>query len=235
MYANSKADVGWRVDCIGDLGFWAKDQNGWTHMYDFYPQEIIRCGVKDNWKKAPLSLEICGTFYRWKDQEGYTKEDVKYIFDQTLKWHISSFNPKSSPVPEEWEGLVDDWLKKMGYRFVLRKFSCPETVKRNNKLSFETWWENKGVAPCYKHFALAIRIKNNNDSTTFLTDADIREWLPGDNIYDNGVFIPKTFTPGDYNLQIAIVDPATHKPTIKLAIEGKDAEGWYGLGKIRIE
>ena len=235
MYANSKADVGWRVDCIGDLGFWAKEQNGWTHMYDFYPQEIIRCGVKDNWKKAPLSLEICGTFYRWKDQEGYTKEDVKYIFDQTLKWHISSFNPKSSPVPEEWEGLVDDWLKKMGYRFVLRKFSCPETVKRNNKLSFETWWENKGVAPCYKHFALAIRIKNNNDSTTFLTDADIREWLPGDNIYDNGVFIPKTFTPGDYNLQIAIVDPATHKPTIKLAIEGKDAEGWYGLGKIRIE
>jgi len=64
---------------------------------------------------------------------------------------------------------------------------------------------------------------------------DIREWLPGDNIYDNSVFIPKTFTPGDYNIQIAIVDPATHKPRIKLAIEGKDAEGWYGLGKIRIE
>ena len=27
-YAISKADVGYRADCLGDLGFWAKDQNG---------------------------------------------------------------------------------------------------------------------------------------------------------------------------------------------------------------
>ena len=235
MYANSKANVGWRVDCIGDLGFWAKEQNGWTHMYDYYPQSIIKFGVKDNWKKAPISLEICGTLFRWIDKEGYGKEDVQYIFDQTLKWHISSFNAKSSPVPVELEPLVNDWLKKMGYRFVLRKFSSPEMVKRNSKLPFETWWENKGVAPCYKHFPLAIRIKNNKDSITFLTDANIREWLPGDNLYDNVVFIPKNFTPGNYNVQIGIVDPLTGKPKIQLAIEGKDAEGWYGLGKIKIE
>lgn len=54
---------------------------------------------------------------------------------------------------------------------------------------FETWSENKGVAPCYKHFSLAIRLKNTKDSITFLTDVDIREWLPGDNLYDNSVFI----------------------------------------------
>lgn len=38
-YGMSQTDVGWRVDCIGDLGFWAEDQNGWTHMYDYYPRE----------------------------------------------------------------------------------------------------------------------------------------------------------------------------------------------------
>lgn len=234
-YANSKAHVGWRVDCIGDLGFWAKDQNGWTHMYDYYPESIIRFGVKDDWKKAPVSLEVCGTFFWWKDKEGYTDKDVKYIFDQTLKWHISSFNAKSSPVPAELEPLVNDWLKKMGYRFVLRKFSCPQTVKRNSKLAYETWWENKGVAPCYKHFSLAVRLTNSKDSITWLTDADIREWLPGDNIYDNSVFVPKNFTPGDYTVQVAIVDPLSGAPKIQLAIEGKDAGGWYVLGKIKIE
>jgi hypothetical protein len=234
-YASSQAHVGWRVDCIGDLGFWAKDQNGWTHMYDYYPESIIKFGVKNDWKKAPISLEICGTLFRWKDEEKYNQQQVKYIFDQTLKWHISSFNAKSSPVPPEWEPLVNDWLKKMGYRFVLRKFSCPESVKRNSRLPFETWWENKGVAPCYKHFPLAIKLKNSKDSITFLTDADIREWLPGDNLYDNSVFVPKNFTPGDYNVQIAIVDPLTAKPKIQLAIEGKDAEGWYNLGNIKIE
>jgi len=234
-YASSKDNVGWRVDCIGDLGFWAKDQNGWTHMYDYYPQTIIRCGVQDDWKKAPISLEICGTLFWWKDKEGYNKEEVKYIFDQTLKWHISSFNAKSSPVPAEWEPLVNEWLKRMGYRFVLRRFSCPQSVQRNNRLSFETWWENKGVAPCYKNFSLAIRLKNNKDSTTFLTDANIREWMPGDNLYDNSVFIPGNFSPGNYNVQIGIVDPSTGKPKISLAIEGKDTEGWYDLGKIKIE
>ncbi|MEO8762719.1 MAG: DUF4832 domain-containing protein [Ginsengibacter sp.] len=234
-YANSRGNVGWRVDCIGDLGFWAKDQNGWTHMYDYYPESIIRFGVKDDWKKAPVSLEICGTLFSWKDKEGYKSKEVKYIFDQTLKWHISSFNAKSSPVPPEMEPLVNDWLKKMGYRFVLRKFSCPEMVKRNGRLPFETWWENKGVAPCYKHFPLAIKLINEKDSITWLTDADIREWLPGDNLYDNSVFIPKNFTPGNYTIQIGIVDPLNGKPKIQLAIKGKDSSGWYPLGKLKIE
>jgi hypothetical protein len=204
-------------------------------VYGYYPQSIVRFGVKDAWKKAPVSLEVCGTFFWWKDKEHYTDKDVKYIFDQTLKWHISSFNAKSSPVPVELEPLVNDWIKKMGYRFVLRKFSCPQTVKRNGKLPYETWWENKGVAPCYKHFALAIRLINNKDSITWLTDADIREWLPGDNIYDNSVFIPENFAPGDYAVQVGIVDPLSGQPKIQLAIEGKDESGWYALGKIKIE
>ena len=114
MYADSQIPVGWRVDCIGDLGFWAAEQNGWSHMYDFYPREIINCNMQDDWKKSPLSFEICGTFLTWRDEQKYNREQVKYIFDQSLKWHMSSFNAKSSPVPPEWKDLVDDWLKKMG-------------------------------------------------------------------------------------------------------------------------
>ncbi|HEX8041568.1 MAG TPA: DUF4832 domain-containing protein [Chryseosolibacter sp.] len=234
-YALSKRHVGWRVDCIGDLGFWAKDQNGWTHMYDFYPQSIIEYGTKDAWETAPISLEICGTFLSWRDKEHYGAEQVKYIFDQTLKWHISSFNAKSSPVPPEWEGMVNDWLKKMGYRFVLRRFTYPEKVKSNSKLDFESWWENKGVAPCYQRFPLAIRFSNKNGSTDFLTAADIRTWLPGDNIYNDAIFIPKDIKPGEYDVQIALLNPLTNKPKVLLAIEGKDKEGWYNLGKITVE
>lgn len=234
-YALSKRHVGWRVDCIGDLGFWAKDQNGWTHMYDFYPQSIIEYGTKDAWETAPISLEICGTFLSWRDREHYGAEQVKYIFDQTLKWHISSFNAKSSPVPPEWEPLVNDWLKKMGYRFVLRRFTYPEKVKSNSKLDFESWWENKGVAPCYQRFPFAIRLTNKNGSTDFVTAADIRTWLPGDNLYNDAIFIPKDMKPGEYDVQIALLNPLTNKPKVLLAIEGKDKEGWYTLGKLTVE
>ena len=73
----------------------------------------------------------------WKEK-GW---DVDYIIDQSLKWHISSFNAKSSPVPVEWKPQVDRWLKKMGYRFVLRKFTYPNEISSSGQLAFTSWWE----------------------------------------------------------------------------------------------
>jgi hypothetical protein len=234
-YANSRISVGWRVDCIGDLGFWADEQNGWTHMYDFYPREIINCDVQDSWKQSPLSFEICGTFSTWRDKQGYGREEVQYIFDESLKWHMSSFNAKSSPVPEEWSDLVDDWLKKMGYRFALRRFTYPLEVKQNGKLAFTSWWENKGVAPCYKDFIPAIRLKSGEDEAVMiLPDVNLKEWLPGDIVFDDAVFVPLDLPVGTYDMQIALVDRLKHQPKINLAIEGKVGEGWYQLGKINI-
>ena len=238
-YGLSRANVGWRVDCIGDLGFWGTE---WTHMHDYYPQGIINFGMKDAWKTAPVSLEVCGTLLSWYGEkgtckycQGYTVEDVKDIINETLKWHISSFNAKSSGVPPEWKHLIDDWLKKMGYRYVLRSFSFPETVAPNQKLLFKSWWDNKGVAPCYKNFLLAVRIKNKNRTEIFITDADITTWLPGDNVYDDAVFIPPDMPSGEYDLQIGIVDPTSHEPKVNLAIEGRDSEGWYQIGRIKIK
>ncbi|NOY37290.1 MAG: DUF4832 domain-containing protein [Chlorobi bacterium] len=234
QYALSKANVGWRVDCLGDLGFWAKEQNGFTHMFDRYPQDVINCGMQDAWKKAPVSLEACGTIKGWKENQGYSIEDVRFIIHESLLWHISSFNNKSSPVPEEWRPEIDKWLKKMGYRFILRKFTYPESVIPDGKLSFTSWWENGGVAPCYKNYLLAIRLTNPAYSKIFITKADIKSWLPGNNLYDNAVFIPLEMPAGFYTLQIGIIDPLTSKPEINLAIEGRDTEGWYTMGKIKI-
>jgi hypothetical protein len=198
--------------------------------------------MKDAWKKAPVSLEVCGTIKSWKGAkgsceycQGYTIDDVNYIIDETLKWHISSFNAKSSGVPDEWRPLIDRWLKKMGYRFVLRSFSYPGSAARGEKISFLSWWDNKGVAPIYKKYLLALRLKNDAGSEVLITDADIRSWFPGDNIYDDAVFIPGDMTAGTYQLQVGIVDIQGHEPKINLAITGRDPEGWYSLGKIEIK
>jgi hypothetical protein len=243
-YGLSLANVGWRVDCIGDLGFWAedKDKPGWTHMYDAYPQGIINFGMKDAWKKAPVSLEVCGTIKSWKGKrdsceycQGYSIEQVNYIIDETLKWHISSFNAKSSGVPEEWRPLIDRWLRKMGYRFVLRSFSYPEFVTPGEGLNFKSWWDNKGVAPIYKKFLLAIRLTNDKRSEVIITDADINSWFPGDNLYDDAIFVPRDMPAGIYQLQIGIVDRQSHEPKVNLAIKGRDTDGWYPVGKIEIK
>ncbi len=227
MYGLSQADVGWRIDCLGDVGGFSPR---WSHMMDYYPQGIVNFGMQDAWKKAPVSLEVCWVMQKWYD-EGW---DVDYIIDQSLKWHISSFNGKSSAVPEEWWPSVNRWLNKMGYRFVLRNFSYPASVASDGKVSFQSWWENKGVAPCYKDFLLAYRLKSASGEKIFIMDADIREWLPGDIIHNDAFYIPKDFPSGEYNLQVAIVDKIDNKPVVQLAIEGKDKEGWYQLGKLNV-
>jgi hypothetical protein len=227
MYALSQADVGWRVDCLGDMGGFSPT---WSHMDDYYPQAIINFGVREAWKKAPVTLEVCWVMQHWKDQ-GW---DVDHIIDESLKWHISSFNAKSSPVPREWRLAVDRWLKKMGYRFVLRKFTYPATARPNGELSFTSWWDNKGVAPCYKEFILALRLKNEEKTKIIATNADIGTWLPGDNLYDDTVLIPSDVPAGEYDLQICILDPVANEPKVQLAISGRQPDGWYHLGKIRI-
>jgi len=228
-YGLSQANVGWRVDCLGDMGGFGNPN--WSHMMDYYPQGIINFGMKDAWKTGPVSLEVCWVMQKWQD-EGW---DVDYIIDESLKWHISSFNSKSSAVPKEWWPSVNHWLKRMGYRFVLRSFSYPAFVSPNKKLDFKYWWDNKGVAPIYKKFLLAIRLTNEKRSEVLLTDADITTWLPGDNLYDDAVFIPLDMPVGIYQLQIGIVDRQSHEPKVKLAIEGRDTEGWHSVGKIEIK
>lgn len=234
-YGISQANVGWRVDCVGDLGFWADEQGGWTHMYDYYPRGIIEYGMRDAWKKAPISLEICGTLLSWKDREKYDLDDVRYIFDEALKWHISSFNAKSSAVPDEWWPEVNRWLNRMGYRYVLRRISYPDKVRPHGKLGFRSWWENKGVAPIYRDYTLAFRMVGSSRTEVFYCDEDMREWLPGDISWQDAIFMPVDMPEGEYELQISVLCPHTLKPAVKLAIEGRTDDGWYPLGKIVVE
>jgi hypothetical protein len=199
-------------------------------MFDLYPQAVATFGIQDAWKTGPVAFEACWVMQHWKNQ-GW---DLKYIIEQSLKWHISTFNNKSSAVPEEWRPEVDRWLKQMGYRFVLRRFSYPSTVTPQGKLAFTTWWENKGVAPCYRRFPLALRLRGENRTEVMVTGADVRSWLPGDVAYDDAIFVPADMPAGDYRIGVALLGLDGKTPKVRLAIDGVGADGWYELGKVTV-
>jgi hypothetical protein len=227
-YALSKRPVGWRVDCLGDMGGFSKT---WSHMNDYYPETLIETGMQESWRRAPVTMEVCWVMQYWKNQ-GW---DIDHIIDESLKWHISSFNAKSSPVPQEWWPQVNRWLKHMGYRLVLRKFTYPSRVRAGEPLAFTSWWDNKGVAPCYRQFTVALRIRNAAHAEVMLTDADITGWLPGDSLCNGSVPVPFVLPAGDYEIDLGILDPQSKVPKVKLAIEGRREDGWYRLGSIRVE
>ena len=221
--------AGWRLDCWGDM----RGTTGahWCHMLDFYPQQIARAGIQDVWQRSPVSLETCWVPGGWKEK-GY---DLDYIIAQALRWHVSSVNIKSSAIPPEWKKAFDEFQKKMGYRFILRRLEYPQVVLAGRMLPLHMWWLNAGVAPVYRPYELALELRSASSSAEIKLPVDVRKWLPGDAAFDSTVYIPESLKPGSYRLRVALLDPRTGQPAIKLANEGLQPDGWYDFGGIAVQ
>lgn len=218
--------AGWRLDCWGDLGGRGKSM---MHMLDLYPQQVVRTGIEEIWRRSPVSLETCGTPLSWK-QWGYTDKQLQYIFDQALRWHASSINIKSTAIPPEWKPAFREFEKRIGYRFILRRLEYPASARGGAMIPLSMWWLNAGVAPVYGEYWLAVRIGD----AVVRVPVDIRKWLPGDAVFDGSLYVPEEVKPGRQRLQIAIVSPRTGQPAIRLAMEGRQPDGWYDIGAIDI-
>jgi hypothetical protein len=223
--------AGWRLDCWGDMRTRSDDPYFPAEMLDIYPQQIVRAGIQDVWQRSPVSLESCGVPGAWFKQ-GW---DVSYILDQALRWHVSSVNIKSSAIPPEWKKPFDEFQKKMGYRFILRRLEYPRAAKAGSMMPLHMWWLNAGVAPVYRKYWLAVELRSDQGSTVIKLPVDVRKWLPGDAVFDSTVYIPESLKPGEYRFRVAMLDPRTEQPAIKFAIEGLQADGWYDLGSLRID
>lgn len=225
--------AGWRLDCWGDMRsqYWESWHRKWSHMLDFYPLQVVRAGIQEVWQRSPVSLETCGVPGNWFKQ-GW---DLDFIMNQALRWHVTSVNVKSTAIPPEWKKQFDEFQKKMGYRFILRRLEYPPKVKAGTVMPVSMWWLNAGVAPVYRPYILAIQFWSAAGSDGTPVDVDVRKWLPGDAVVDRNVYVPETLKGGAYRVRVALVDPRTSQPAIKLAIEGLQTDGWYDLGEIVVE
>jgi hypothetical protein len=200
-------------------------------MLDFYPQQVASTGIQDVWQRSPVSLETCWVPGYWKEK-GW---DVDYILQQALRWHISSLNIKSSLIPPELKNQFEEFQKRMGYRFVLRRLEYRRVVRAGQMMPLHMWWFNAGVAPVYREFTLALKFQSENGSEEIPLSTEIKKWLPGDVVFDGSVYVPETLRPGTYRLRIALLDPRTRQPNIRLAIKGLGPDGWYDMGAIIVE
>ncbi len=233
--------AGYRADCLGDWGMWS---DNWSHMTTIYPPAIADARAEEVWKKAPVLFEACNTMTTWYlDGMGsrFTREAARdTTIAQSLAWHISMMNPCYGPkfekLPDEWIQAYLEWGKKMGYRFVLRNLAHPSRVNAGGQMPLRMDWENAGVAPCYYAHPLAVQFRNTVSRETWVvkTDADIREWMPGQVDYNTVVTVPDSLAPGEYELGLAMLERSGDSPRIKLAVEGADEDGWYRLSRVRV-
>ncbi|MBS1840717.1 MAG: DUF4832 domain-containing protein [Acidobacteria bacterium] len=222
--------AGWRLDCWGDMRVSSTDPYFPAEMLEIYPQQIVRTGIQDVWQKSPVSLETCYTVPGWKER-GY---DVDYILAQGVRWHVSTVNIKSSPIPAEWKAKFEEFQKKIGYRFILRRLEYSKVVKHGTMMPVHLWWLNDGIAPVYNAYDLMLELRSRQESARILIPVDVRKWLPGDAVFDGSVYIPEDLAEGNYDVRVAMLDPRTGVPAIRFAIEGRQDDGWYAMGSLTV-
>jgi Domain of unknown function (DUF4832) len=108
----------------------------------------------------------------------------------------------------------------------------PSEVQPHAKLAFRSWWENKGVAPAYREWPLAIRLESARRTEVFPTDADVRTWLPGDVVHDARSSCPSTCRKGSTTWRSRSSSRGPASPTCGwrscIRAEAAGTEGGFG-------
>lgn len=226
--------LGWRCDGFGDQ----KRSNipevpahlGWNHTFDAYPQMVIRAGAAERWKTRPVTFETYST-----PLDFYNKQwDVELMIQQGLKFHASVFMPKSTPLPRAWMEPLARFCDGMGYRFVLRQAKWQDCAVRGSDWAYEVWIENTGTAPVYRAYRPAFRIQSDSGEVIVPVVGDPRQWLPGDALVEGRVRFPQKIGAGTAQVSFGLIDPATDRLAVRLAVELADAEGWVPLGRVSV-
>ena len=231
IYA-TRNGTGWRADCMGDYG----PPNNWNLMTRYLELPKVYPSVGEAWKTSPVAFESCGTMESWLA----AGRDIEFIYSVCLELHTSILNNKSSAIPPEWWPATERFLKRMGYRFVVRSFRHEKWLEPNSTLNLEMTLDNAGVAPPYRAYipAFEIRQAGSRNSKSVVaqktTGWDVRKWLPGRYVQSAQINLPADLKPGRYLVYFALLDPYSNKPAVRLAVDGGDAQDWYSWSTFEV-
>jgi hypothetical protein len=235
VYANANG-VGWRGDCFGD---WDMYGPGWSHMGVEYPAYLDSDpAAREAWETAPVAFEICYNLNSWLNTFAYGDTEFRATIDSGMAWHGSTVNLKyHDSLPDAYWPYVLEWQRKLGYRFVLDSISNVGAITPDNNVIITTNWTNAGVAPVYKGYRLAFRLRSASDAiaVTEITNANLKLWLPGEYQRLDTLVIADTASLDSYIIDVAILDVSADTAIIKLAIPGLRSDGWYPVSTLRIK
>lgn len=212
----AEREIGWRADGLGSP----------RHTYEYYPGKIAQ--FPNLWQTSPISFESYWWLCEWQRQ-GW---DLDEIISITLKWHISSFNPKSMPIPFEWQDKIDYWVSKMGYHYQIDYFKFPEVADKGDELELKLGIDNVGVAPMYYQYPLIVRLVKGDEIHEYATDIDIRTWLPGKSLEKIIYKLPEDINSGDYDIEIGI--RMSNAPDLYFCTDAERNGYFYKVGKVKI-
>lgn len=177
----------------------------------------------------------------WKGPDGVERgaAEVRGAIDLTRATYIG------------YHGYAPEWLKenpnltrelanRVGYWYFVKSVEIPDGVRPGERFAVMIEWLNRGVAPAYHRYALRIRISApGGGREEAVKAADNRRWEPGSSVRETyRVALPKGAGPGEYALKVRLADEREEPPrVVELALKEslRDADGFYALGRVRVE
>ena len=236
-YYALRQGVGWRGDCFGD---WDMFGPGWSHMEDEYPGFIGGDAVTDTaWRKGPVQLEVCNTITGWSNTFGYDTTVFRSTIDSALAYHASVVNLKyHDSVPDAYWPMLYDWQRKMGYRFVLEEMQYVAEPDSGSQVRLAGRWSNDGVAPVYRPYRLAYRLRDTATDAIWTQDVssyDLRDLLPGDHMILDQFTLPDSVPRDGYFLDVTVLDIVSDSAVIVIAIDSVRTDGWHEVGDVTVQ
>lgn len=227
-YAAAKGRTAWRGDCWGN---YLPEGMGWNHHHDSYwPANEL---IPEAWKNGPVALESCYTMKSWYSENNA----ITQIIDDAISWHASLAHNKSDFIPTEYKSEVERLVMKLGFRLVLKKISFESKIEPGSILNIKLDWENLGIAPPYRDFRVAFRLRDNagNIQGIYISSQSIRGWLPGNIQMAAEYPMAEDIQTGEYSLELGLVFHNAPDRTVPIANEGITEDGWYSAGTLWIE
>jgi hypothetical protein len=228
QYAANKGRSAWRGDCWGN---YKPPGSGWNHHENSYwPADRL---IPDAWKAGPVALESCWTMKKWLEDG----TDIKQVVDDAISWHATLAHNKSDYVPEKFKSEIERLVMKLGFRLVLRKISYDSVIAPGSTQNIVLNWENLGIAPPYRDYLLAFRLRDAGDQLygIHVTNQSIRGWLPGKNSVKVQLPLSNDLPDGAYTLELGLVFHSAYDHMVPIANEGKTEDGWYRVGSFDVK
>ena len=172
-----------------------------------------KAASKTRGRRPPLLLKRAGTCGSGSRRTG--RCDTFSITPWPATLQSSTTSRPHCPKVEHVRPEIERFLRRLGYRFVLKELKHPAQVRAGGKLELSMKWQNVGSAPCYKPYCVAYRFSNANGfSKVIVSKTTVDRWLPGSiEMFTPDFFkMPKDLPTGEINEVADTISLAAVRP-----------------------
>jgi hypothetical protein len=239
-------------------GYW----DSWAHASQMDSHGKGYASLEDLWRTSLIGGETAYDWGRYKEQPGDSPTDTvsdpvhrNFLIDTIRSLHCTQLRwvadyDHTDPAAEAGAEAVQ---KAFGYRFVLKEIRYLRRIDPGQAFDVAFDVVNTGSAPFYYRWPVELSLLEFGTGRPVwhaeFTQADIRQWMPGDhwdaslreyaepaplNTVSGSFRLDQTVSPGEYDLALAVLDPAGQGPSLRFAVRNYRQGGRHPVGRIGV-